>query len=147
MVENEWRAENCPDFGAAYCQNPYPYEVCEGAWDCDYIEEVFYEVMAYYNTDGNEYVNPEDDIEEEHYAIMLEYCDFNNDGNLHMCEIHACIVEMENAWRAENCPDYGFAYCPCPVDPEPVCEGAWNCADVAMISEEVMNEFDTNNDD
>jgi len=103
--------------------------------------------MTYYNGDGDNYLNPEDDIEPEHYALMIEYCDVNNDGNLHMCEVHACIVEMENAWRDENCPGYGYAYCECPVAPPTDCEGAWNCADIAMVAEDVMATYDTNGDD
>jgi len=45
----------------------------------------------------------------------------------------------------EYCPDYGFAYCNCPFG-APVCEGAWNCADVVMITEEIFVAYDTNGD-
>jgi hypothetical protein len=38
MMENEWRAENCPGFGDAFCENPYEDCTCEGAWECPMIE-------------------------------------------------------------------------------------------------------------
>jgi len=90
-------------------------------------------------------INPEDDIDEEHYGVLVEYCDFNNDGTLDSCEIHDCIVIVENEWRDEYCPDYGYVYCNCPFSTV-VCEGAWNCADVTYITEEVMAYYDTNGD-
>jgi hypothetical protein len=49
-------------------------------------------------------------------------------------------------WRLENCDEeFGQLYCACPFD-VPVCEGAWNCADVTMITEDFMMSYDTNND-
>jgi len=41
--------------------------------------------------------------------MILEYCDSNDDGILIDCEIHNCVVMIENEWRAENCPDYATA--------------------------------------
>jgi len=38
------------------------------------------------NYDGT--VNLEDIIEVEHYGILLESCDYNNDGNIDACEVH-----------------------------------------------------------
>jgi len=76
---------------------------------------------------------------------MLLTCDTNNDGTIDHCEMHTCILEVENAWRAENCPAYGGIYCDCPVAP-PECPGAWNCADVVYITEELWMYYDTNED-
>jgi hypothetical protein len=90
-------------------------------------------------------INPEDDIETEHYELMVEYCDFNNDGTIDACEIHTCVLMCENEWRAVECPDYGFAYCDCPFYVVP-CEGAWNCYDVMYVTDDVMMELDTNYD-
>jgi hypothetical protein len=53
---------------------------------------------------------------------------------------------MENEWRDEYCPDSDNLYCDCPFD-TPVCEGAWNCADVIYITEDFMMVYDTNGDD
>jgi len=54
IVENQWRAEYCPEYGLLYCENPFVCNVCEGAWNCDdiyYISEEF--LMAYdTNNDG-----------------------------------------------------------------------------------------------
>jgi hypothetical protein len=69
--------------------------------------------------------------------MLLEYCDFNNDGTIDTCEIHSCIMMCENAWRDEHCPDYGHVYCDCPFYVV-VCEGAWNCDDVLFVTDEVM---------
>jgi len=38
MCENEWRAEACPEYGAAYCACPFDVVTCEGAWTCSDIE-------------------------------------------------------------------------------------------------------------
>jgi hypothetical protein len=137
MCENEWRAEYCPESEMVYCANPYDCAACDGAWDCEDIYYITEEVMAYYDTNVDGAINPEDDIEADHYAVIVEYCDFNNDGTVDACEIHDCIVICENEWRAEYCPDYGYAYCNCPFN-VPVCEGAWNCADIVMITDEVF---------
>jgi len=39
------------------------------------------------------------------------YCDSNMDGNVDCEELHACVVDIENVWRDENCPNFGDAYC------------------------------------
>jgi len=41
-------------------------------------------------------INPEDNIEEEHYDLLSEACDTNNDGTIDACEAHACVVLCEN---------------------------------------------------
>jgi predicted nucleic acid-binding Zn finger protein len=145
MCENEWRAENCPNYGMLYCNCPFWVAECPGAWDCEDIKFISEEVIAYYDTTGDASINPEDNIETDHYNILVEYCDFNNDGTIDACEIHACVVLCENEWRQANCPDYGYAYCSCPFY-IPECPGAWNCADVIMITDEVMMALDTNGD-
>jgi len=48
---------------------------CPGAWDCGMLEGATMEVMAYYDSSNDGYLNPEDQIDEEHYEIMMEYCD------------------------------------------------------------------------
>jgi hypothetical protein len=53
---------------------------------------------------------------------------------------------IENEWRMEYCPDYGFAYCNCPFTDNDDCPGAWNCADIGIYAEEMMMYYDTNND-
>jgi len=47
---------------------------------------------------------------------MMDLCDVDFDGSIDFCEMHDCIVVVENEWRLENCPEYGAAYCPCPVE-------------------------------
>jgi len=57
---------------------------------------------------------------------MNVYCDLNGDGTLEACELHECITMAENAWRDDNCPNYGDAFCLCPFDVIS-CDGAWGC--------------------
>lgn len=70
----------------------------------------------------------------ESLDAVLEYCDTDGNGNVDACEIHDCVLRYENEWRAENCPDYGMAYCENPFEPCAECEGAWTCSDIAAIS-------------
>jgi Ca2+-binding EF-hand superfamily protein len=144
-VENEWRDEYCPDYGNAYCDCYTDVVICPGAWECDDIDTVVLDVMAYYDTDVNGAINPADAIDDEHYGIIVDNCDMNNDGNISACELHSCVLDVENAWRDENCPGYGYLWCDCIV-PEPECEGEWNCVDILYMTEEFMNEYDTNMD-
>jgi hypothetical protein len=68
------------------------------------------------NGDGN--INVGDIAADEdgtHVYYMMNECDFNGDSNVDACEVHECIVMVENDWRAEYCPDYGMAYCDCPI--------------------------------
>jgi hypothetical protein len=90
-------------------------------------------------------INPQDEMDLEHYGILVENCDTNNDGTLDSCEIHECIVKCENAWRDENCPEYGHVYCNCPFLP-PTCVGAWNCLDVLDEVAYYMENYDVNGD-
>jgi hypothetical protein len=49
--------------------------------------------------------------------MIMEYCDFNYNGTVDACEIHDCIVDCENAWRAEYCPEgYEMLYCSTPFE-------------------------------
>ena len=118
MVENAWREEYCPEYGALYCENPYTNVTCDGAWSCDDIEYISWEFVAYYDTNDNGSIDMSEYCDEEHFEILLEYCDEDGNGSIEYCEAHACIVECENAWRDAYCPEeYGFVYCPCP-EPE-----------------------------
>jgi hypothetical protein len=38
MAENEWRADNCPEYGDLICENPYNTIECEGSWSCTEID-------------------------------------------------------------------------------------------------------------
>jgi hypothetical protein len=71
MIENEWRAANCPNYGHAYCDCPFFVATCEGAWDCDMIHDISIEVIVYYDTNMDGSINPEDNIEEDHYNLLV----------------------------------------------------------------------------
>lgn len=51
----------------------------------------------------------------------------------------------ENEWRAEMCPDSEPVYCEGPFDCME-CDGQWSCDDIFNITNELIAEFDTNND-
>jgi len=108
-----------------------------------YITE---DVMSYYDTNGDDNINLGDDIEYEHYEILVEYCDYNGDGNLNMCEIHDCVVMCENEWRDEYCPESEHLYCDCPYVVADTCDGIWTCDDIYYITSDVMAYYDTNGD-
>jgi hypothetical protein len=143
ICENEWRAENCVDTPDIYCDCTFEIAVCEGAWNCADVMYITNDIMTYYDTNNDGQINLGDEIEQDHYEILVEYCDFNNDGTLNACEIHACVIMCENEWRAANCPETQNLYCACPYEVN-TCPGAWNCEDVYYITQDVMNYYDTN---
>ena len=51
----------------------------------------------------------------------------------------------ENEYRMYNCVDTPEVYCECDFEIA-VCEGAWNCLDIIMITDEAMAYYDTNGD-
>jgi hypothetical protein len=71
-------------------------------------------MINYYDTNFDGTVNLEDDIEASHYEVLIEFCDYDNNGEVDSCEMHACVVDIENEWRAEYCPDSEMVYCECP---------------------------------
>jgi hypothetical protein len=71
--------------------------------------------MATYDANYNGAIDMGDNIEEEHYAILVDNCDMNGDGVVDSCEVFECVVMCENEWRAENCPSYGELYCECTI--------------------------------
>jgi hypothetical protein len=79
------------------------------------------------------------------YTIIMGQCDYDGNDTVDACEIFDCIVECENAWRADYCPESEPLYCTCPLYVEE-CPGAWFCEDIYNISLEVIATYDTNND-
>lgn len=134
---------NCVDTPEAYCPCPFDVPVCEGAWNCLDVAYITDDCMAYYDTNGDENINLADNLDTEHYDILVEYCDMNNDGNLNACEIHDCVVLCENEWRYEYCPESEELWCSCPYEVAE-CDGAWNCSDVEYITYDIMATYDAN---
>jgi hypothetical protein len=87
-VENDWRAENCPEYPNIYCDNPYINPECAGAWTCEDIYYVTMDVINYYNTNGDEVISMGDDVHPEDLNMLMDWCDFNNDGQLMGCEVY-----------------------------------------------------------
>jgi len=48
-----------------------------------YIGDVF----AYYDTNDNNSIDPSDVVDDDHFYLMLENCDYDNDGTLDCREV------------------------------------------------------------
>jgi len=83
--------------------------------------------MYYWDTNGDGTLNLADNITDEDLENINAACDFNNNGETDICEIHECLINYENTWRAENCPGYGEAFCTCPFTIVYECPGSWDC--------------------
>jgi len=134
-MENTWRDEYCPNYGHIYCDCPFVVEenTCPGHWTCNDIDNISADFMAANDVNGDGLLNWEDNIEDVHAEELNISCDFNGDDSVDACEVHMCVVLVENNWRDNNCPDFGHVYCDCPfVVAE--CEGSWNCEDIYNVS-------------
>ena len=79
-------------------------------------------------------IDYDDQIDAETMEMALEYCDYDGNNQLDMCEVNECITHAENEFRNENCPEAGNITCPCNL----TCEGEWTCEDIHYISIEVI---------
>jgi hypothetical protein len=73
------------------------------------------------------------------------YCDHDNNGYLDKCEIFDCVERVENQWRDDNCPCYGYTHCGMPYDCKP-CEGMWDCEMAEENAICITGTHDTNFD-
>lgn len=66
MIENEFRANYCSNMGSAYCETPFVdcWE-CAGHKNCDGLYEEAHAMWAYYNTNSDFVINPNDIIDDE----------------------------------------------------------------------------------
>jgi hypothetical protein len=55
--------------------------------NCDEISAITLEVIAYYDTNGDYNIDLNDNIDVDHYADMIEYCDTDDNGSIEPCEI------------------------------------------------------------
>jgi hypothetical protein len=66
-------------------------------------------------------------------------CDTNEDGNLDACEVHSCVVIVENEYRTTYCRDYEMIICDCPWVNLDVCnKDRWECSDVAEYTVAIL---------
>jgi len=52
-IENEWRAEYCPEAEMLHCEPVYTDCECSGEWDCEDVMNITVEIVAYYDSNGN----------------------------------------------------------------------------------------------
>jgi len=64
----------------------------------------------------------------------------NGDGSITECEALECIINVENVWRAEYCPDSEPLFCDIPTCE---CEGYWTCDDMMNITEEFWMTYNS----
>lgn len=83
-------------------------------WDCEDIEMIALDILSGLDANGDGFINL-GDLEAGHLEELNMYCDFNGDEQVDGCEVHTCVVMIENDWRSYNCPDYGMAYCTCEI--------------------------------
>jgi hypothetical protein len=90
MVEDDWRATNCPCYGWVYCPSPVECKECPGMMHCDELENWVLSIFGAGNMDSNGdfLYNPHDDYDKKHYDDFLAGYDFNNDGNIEYCEVY-----------------------------------------------------------
>lgn len=97
------------------------------------------------NSNGDSYISLEDNIDAEHFALLEEIMDLNDDGVIEACEVHEYVMEIERNYRDEYCPGYGHPYCESPVECKE-CEGSWSCGMIVEVVEEMFEAIDTNYD-
>jgi len=56
------------------------------------------------NTEGDMVINLGDNLTAENKDWLFTVCDSTKDENITICELHECVIYVENVWRLENCP-------------------------------------------
>lgn len=80
------------------------------------------------------------EIDSVHLSYINELCDTNEDGNLDACEVHSCVVIVENEYRTTYCPGYEMIICDCPWTNIDLCnKDRWECSDVAEVTVSILN--------
>jgi hypothetical protein len=71
--------------------------------------------MNYWDANNDGQIDYDDGWSQADIDNINYYCDYNGDGATDSCEVHQCIVDYENQWRADNCPEnYPEIVCDCP---------------------------------
>lgn len=56
------------------------------------IEDYTIEVFANYDTNGDALINLGDTMATDKYELAIELCDFDNNGDIDICEVHRCVL-------------------------------------------------------
>jgi hypothetical protein len=79
----------------------------------------------------------------DHKELFQVNCDTNEDDIVDYCELHDCMMKVENIWRDNNC-DIGHhkLYC---MNPYTDCEDCinWTCDDIYEKTECALNDMDS----
>lgn len=70
--------------------------------------------MNYWDANNDGVVNSYDGLTQEDIDGINFLCDYNGDSEVDQCEVFQCVLDYENDWRSENCPEYPELYCECP---------------------------------
>jgi len=70
-----------------YCNCPFTvvYE-CPGSWDCEMIENITIEALAYWDTNSDGTISSVDSISEEDLEVITNNCDLDGDYDVDACE-------------------------------------------------------------
>jgi hypothetical protein len=74
--------------------------------NCLEIDDEVRRIMGEHNTDLDAKIDLGDDMLSEDLDYILARCDYDMDGSLTACDLHACLITEENFWRENNCGKY-----------------------------------------
>jgi hypothetical protein len=74
--------------------------------------------MFDYDTNGDCAINLGDEskIDASTLGLLAEMCETDGNLSISMCELFHCMIEVENAYRRDNCPYYGDIHCIIPEE-------------------------------
>jgi len=79
MCENTWRLDACePGYAMLYCSDPaliYDCPECDPHMNCSDIAEMAEVCFNTLNTNSDNYINLNDNLDEGHWDDLLMYCD------------------------------------------------------------------------
>lgn len=79
-VENEFRKKECPKFGFAFCDCPFPPEECKGAYNCPELILKTDEIMKELDTNKDKNIDLGDKVGSDSLKTLLVECDEDENG-------------------------------------------------------------------
>jgi hypothetical protein len=67
---------------------------------CWEIEDAVIEYMNVYDENGDGVISNLDSMNNEHWLIYEAECDTDFSDYIDSCEVHACMIHVENVYRA-----------------------------------------------
>merc|ERR1712216_886240 len=108
----------CQDMNKLYCDCPFFIPSCDDSWSCEEVYHITSELINSLDENFDGEIDLESEMDGEHFGLLNELCDFDENGALDYCEAHTCIQKIENEWRHMNCQESEDIYCECPFASE-----------------------------